>query len=323
MKACQKTWPPGTCWLLLLGIVMWCGSKPEFCQAAKGFSQAGTELRIGFWNLRSLEDSSRVRDDIKQMAQILHPMDCVALGELYDDLILGKLVNELTILGGEWNKVRAPKRVGTTLATGERYGFLFRSDKLDVLGRAHVMRRKWLDIPGVPIRHRFEHPPFVCSFTTLDGRLDFTALVVQITSGKDVALLKAKPQPSSVLYQAAEVVALADYFKQVQHENDSEHDIILLGHLRRNVGDESLKPLLSVPGMIDVTSADSPTAIDSPTTYDHIFFQTNFVSEYTGRHGVDKFDETVFHHNLQAARSACSDFRPIWITLRVPDKDDD
>src|ERR1051326_2603689 len=129
--------------LMVIGLLMTGRSG-----AAKGFSQAGTELRLGFWNLRSFEDASRVREDIKQIAQILHQMDCVAIGELYDDVVLGKLVNELTILGGEWNKVRAPKRQGSTLATAEQYGFVFRSDKLEVVGRPHVLKGKMVYIPG-------------------------------------------------------------------------------------------------------------------------------------------------------------------------------
>jgi hypothetical protein len=63
--------------------------------------------------------------------------------------------------------------------------------------------------------------------------------------------------------------------------------------------------------------------VDSANTYDHILFQPAHVTEYTGGHGVTKFDEAMFPGDKAAAKKACSDHRPVWIKLKVPAQDDD
>jgi len=43
----------------------------------------------------------------------------------------------------------------------------------------------------------------------------------------------------------------------------------------------------------------------------------NHTTEYTGTHGVVKFDETVYGDDDAAAKIAGSNHRPVWIELRV------
>ena len=44
---------------------------------------------------------------------------------------------------------------------------------------------------------------------------------------------------------------------------------------------------------------------------DHIRFRSADVTEYTGAHGVTRFDETMFSGDKHAAIKACSDHRPV------------
>jgi len=305
-------------WLVLTsaGAGLWgAGAEPA--------SQAGTEIRLGFWKLTNFEDYRRVRPEIRQVARALHSMDCAGLVGVYDDRILSKLVNELSIIGGKWDKVVAPDRVGYRKATAQRYAFVFRSDKLEVRDPPRILKRRSLTVPGRPNRFRFEHPPFACSFASLDHRLDFAALVVEITRGNDPVLATARSQRPAAKVQTAELAALAGYFAEAQALAPNEANVILLGHLRRDVGDPALDPLLRLPGMIDGLSSTAPTSIDNASTPDHILYQIHGGKDPYRDRGVVRFDETVYQGDLERARHECSRYRPIWLDLEVPIQDED
>lgn len=276
-------------------------------------SQAGTELKIGFWNIRDLSTASRDSSELNQIAAVAHDIDCLAICELNDGSVLTKLKSKLAAQGGKWKRVQTSAKIGNTPSTAERYGFLYRSDKLKVRGTPHVLPQLAYTVPGEAQPRTFDREPFVCSFKTLDERFDFTVIVVHITWGSKAA------------YRIGEIRALTNYFNQVQAESPTDNDVLLCGDFNRNVGDsQSLGVLLtSIPNLIDTTDAGVPTKIDDANTYDHLLFQTNFVSEYTGTHGVIRFDEDRFGNDDELANEVCSDHRPVWAEFRVPQQDDD
>ena len=47
------------------------------------------------------------------------------------------------------------------------------------------------------------------------------------------------------------------------------------------------------------------------------FFQADYVTEYLGSSGIDKFDETDFGNDDKAANLAVSDHRPVWALFRI------
>ena len=63
--------------------------------------------------------------------------------------------------------------------------------------------------------------------------------------------------------------------------------------------------------------------IRDSSLYDNIFFQTDFVTEYLGISGIDKFDEADFGNDDKAANLAVSDHRPVWAVFRTNFEDDD
>jgi endonuclease/exonuclease/phosphatase family metal-dependent hydrolase len=275
-------------------------------------NQSGQVLRIGFWNVRDLSVVSRDANEQDQIASVMQAFDCVAVCEVNDGSILASLNNRLKAQGGKWSYVQTSTNVGNTKSSAERYGFLYRADKLKVKGRPHVLPQISYTVTGEAPR-KFDREPFTTSFKTLDGRFDFTMIVVHITWG-------AKPA-----YRIGEILALTNYFNRVQAASARDNDVILCGDFNRNVGDApSLRVLTtSIPGLIDTTSANTPTKIDTDNTYDHLMFQTNFLTEYTGTHGVVKFDEELFGNDDDQASIVCSDHRPIWAEFRVPPRDDD
>ena len=51
-------------------------------------------------------------------------------------------------------------------------------------------------------------------------------------------------------------------------------------------------------------------------------FQTNYVMEYTGEHGIERFDEIDFGNDDEAANLAVSDHRPVWAKFYANVDDD-
>lgn len=281
---------------------------------------AAYELIVGFWNIRDFsfddpataaKEGSRTPDELKTIAQIAKNFDCFAVCELNDKVVLGELCKELAKLGGQWGAVQTEVKAGNTPASSEYYGFVYRSDRLKTRSSPRILP-KVLTMPAGESPREFDREPAVCSFATLDGRLDFTLITVHVTWG------------TKVEYRKAEIRALKDYFVQVRDGDPADKDVILTGDFNRDVGDSgSLSVLLTIPTMIDTTDAGVPTVVKGTSTYDHILFQTSFVQEYTGRHGVIRFDEDVFAGDDDKAREVGSDHRPVWVVLRVPEQDDD
>lgn len=297
---------------LTLFALLWAHSFVFIFSLHAATNQTGQLLRIGFWNVRDLSTASRNSSELAQIATIAHSLDCLAVCELNDGTVLGSLKSKLKSLGGKWSYVQTSTKVGNTPSTSERYGFLYRSDKLRVKGIPHVLPQLTYTVTGEAPRN-FDREPYTATFKTLDGRFDFTIIVVHITWGTKTA------------YRIGEIKTLTNYFNMVQAENTTDNDVILCGDFNRNVDDAASLGVLmtSIPSMIDTTSANTPTKIDTENTYDHLMFPTTFLTEYTGSHGVINFDEDMFGNDDEQANEACSDHRPVWAEFRVPQSDDD
>ena len=115
----------------------------------------------------------------------------------------------------------------------------------------------------------------------------------------------------------AEIMALADVYQHVQAANGAEDDVLLVGDFNMNPDDEeAYRNLLAFPSMTHLFDMSQKSLIWDSNLYDNIFFQTDYVTEYTGESGIDRFDETDFE-NDKAANRAVSDHRPVWATFRM------
>lgn len=115
---------------------------------AYGQSQEGDLIRIGFWNIRDFSDSSRNCTEIALIASIAHKMDCLAIAELNDTVVLSKLVNALETIGGDWDSIQTVSKIGNSPGSSEYYGFVFRSDKLSIKETPFVLSEKTYTIDG-------------------------------------------------------------------------------------------------------------------------------------------------------------------------------
>ncbi len=62
--------------------------------------------------------------------------------------------------------------------------------------------------------------------------------------------------------------------------------------------------------------------IKDTSLYDNIWLQSDHVGEYTGVSGIDRFDETDFGNDDDAANLAVSDHRPVWAEFETSADDD-
>jgi hypothetical protein len=73
MRRALKTWVAigGSCLALI-------------CSVHSAASQEGTQLKIGFWNIRDLSTASRNSSELDQIATVAHAIDCLAICKLND-----------------------------------------------------------------------------------------------------------------------------------------------------------------------------------------------------------------------------------------------
>ena len=77
------------------------------------------------------------------------------------------------------------------------------------------------------------------------------------------------------------------------------------------------RTLMALPSMTHLFKLPNKSHIRDSSLYDNIFFQTQYVTEYLGSSGIDKFDEMDFGNDDKAANLAVSDHRPVWAVFRI------
>lgn len=254
-------------------------------------------FRLGAWNIRFFSNNSRTDDELHHIAKVLIGYDFIAIVELRDEVVLMRTEAILEGMGRDYDYVASPS-VGAKQK--ERYAFLFDPQIVHVIEDGEVFPDR-SDI--------FLREPYFATFKA--GEFDFTAIAVHVIWG------------DSINQRRREVQELANVYQVVQDADDAEQDVILLGDFNRNPDDQAAYgPLLAIPSMKHLFQLPKKSHIKDTSLYDNIFFQTNYVTEYTGESGIERFDETHFGNDDDVASLAVSDHRPVWGTFRI-DTDDD
>lgn len=254
-------------------------------------------FRLAAWNIRIFSNGSRNNDELHHIAKVLIRYDFIAIVELRDEVVLMRTEAVLKGMGRDYNYVMSPP-VGAKVK--ERYAFLFDPQIVRVIEGGGVFP----DPKDVFLRE-----PYFATFKA--DEFDFTAIAVHVIWG------------DTVNQRRREVQELANVYQAVQAADDAEQDVILLGDFNRNPDDQSAYgPLLSIPSMEHLFQLPQKSHIKDTSLYDNIFFQTNYVTEYTGASGIERFDEAHFGNDDAAASLAVSDHRPVWGIFRI-DTDDD
>ena len=97
----------------------------------------------------------------------------------------------------------------------------------------------------------------------------------------------------------------------------------ILGDFNFPPTDEGFGRLKDIPGMVFLIVPPAKTTITDTRLYDNFWFQQQYVREYVGECGVERFDETMFGGDDRAASKTVSDHRPIWAKFNTKGPDDD
>ena len=271
---------------------------------AEGHEDVGvseqTDLRLAAWNIRIMSDRSRDNGELHKIAQTLIDYDFIAIVELRDEMVLKRTQKILSQMGKMYDYEFSPA-VGR--GSKERYAFLYKSKLVN------VVRHGELYPDAADGKDDFSRDPYWATFRA--GEFDFSVIAVHVIWGDRVGPRKA------------EVSALADVYRYVQEANGAEEDVLLVGDFNRNPNDaESYSRIMSIPSMTRLFELPQKSHIRDSSLYDNIYFQTDALTEYLGRCGIDRFDETDFGNDDKAANLAVSDHRPIWAVFSMTRDDD-
>ena len=260
-----------------------------------------SDLRLAAWNIRIMSNKSRNDAELIEIARTLADYDFIAIVELRDEMVLKRTQKILSQMGKMYDYEFSPA-VGRV--SKERYAFLYRSKLVSVI------RHGELYPDAADGKDDFIRDPYWATFRA--GEFDFSVIAVHVIWGNRIGP------------RIAEVKALADVYRYVQEANGTEEDVLLVGDFNRNPNDaESYSRIMAIPSMTRLFELPQKSHIRDSSLYDNIFFQTDFVTEYLGISGIDKFDETDFGNDDKAANLAVSDHRPVWAVFGTNFEDDD
>ena len=292
---------PNRCALLFIAICLLAactGRDDDAIPETDALTDLGTRtVRLAAWNIRIFSNNSRDDHELRRIANVLIDYDFIAIVELRDEEVLKRTETILKRMGRDYDYL-VSRPVGGKVK--ERYAFLFDQMLVDVLDDGMVFPDP---------NDTFLREPYSASFRA--GQFDFTAITAHVIWG------------DSVLPRQREVRELANVYQTLQAMNGAEQDVILLGDFNCNPDDLlAYQPLMSIPRMAHLFDVPQKSHIRDTSLYDNIFFQTSYVTEYTGKSGIDRFDETDFGNDDMTASLAVSDHRPVWGEFRI-DSDDD
>ena len=257
-------------------------------------------LKLAAWNIRIMSDKSRTDAELQAIARILIDYDFIAIVELRDEMVLKRTQKILMQMGKAYQYQFSPA-VGRGVK--ERYAFLYKADLVSVVSPGELYP------DAADGKDDFSRDPYWATFRA--GAFDFSVIAVHVIWGDTVGPRKA------------EVNALADVYRYVQEVNGTEEDVLLVGDFNRNPNDaESYSQILAIPSMVRLFELPQKSHIRDSSLYDNIFFQSDSVTEYLNRSGIDRFDETDFGNDDKAANLAVSDHRPVWAVFSIEIDDD-
>lgn len=280
--------------LFLLGVLV------QGCAVFQGGQYVEPEaqaITIASFNIRIFSDKSRDDEDLGHIADILEKYDVIAIQELRDEEVLQRTVALLKERGKEY-EYEVSDEVGKEVK--ERYAFLYRKDRVKKIQEGKLYEER---------KDEFIREPFYATFKA--GNFDFTLITIHVLFG------------SSEKARRPEIKELATVYNKVQDEDPTEQDIILLGDFNFPPADKGFNDLKAISTMTFLIEPPVKTTVTDTSLYDNFWFQKEYVREYLGESGVNKFDEIMFNNDDNKAKQAVSDHRPIWARFGISEEDDD
>jgi len=249
-------------------------------------------LLICSFNIKIFSNESRNDEDLSYITDILKDYDVVAIQELRDKEIISRTISMLKEKGFSYG-YDISKQVGKKIK--ERYAFLYRNDKVNLIKRGRLYQEK---------NDEFIREPFYATFKA--GNFDFTIITILASPAR-----------------RSEIIELERVYQKIQDEDPNEQDIILCGDFNFSPNDVGFDKLKSISTMTHLIKPPTKTTIYDKRSVDNFWFQEEYVREFTGGHGITYFDETIFNNDDKFAEIAVSDHRPIWAIFDIKKRDDD
>ena len=257
-----------------------------------------SELKLAAWNIRILSDNSRDDAELQKIAQTLIGYDFIAITELRDEKVLKRLQRILSESGAEYGYLMSEPVGREGSYHKERYAFLYYKGLVSVVADGKLYP------DAMDGEDDFVRDPYWATFRA--GKFDFSVIAVHVVWGDAIA------------ERRSEIMELAEVYQYVQDANGAEDDVLLVGDFNREPNDATAYgKLMALPSMTHLFRLPDKSHIRDSSLYDNIFFQMDHVTEYLGRSGIDKFDETDFGNDDKAANLAVSDHRPVWAVFRI------
>jgi endonuclease/exonuclease/phosphatase family metal-dependent hydrolase len=257
-------------------------------------------VRVATWNLRKFSERDGAGEyppDLVAIARVIkdNAFDVVAIQEVQRQ---GQMAEKLRRQLNEPWRIEVSEQTGEKLR--ERYAFLYRGDRVDL-----VDRPKLLDGPEAG---QFDRRPALATFRS--GSFDFTLVTAHLWYGDKANNAKRRQ----------EAAALARFAKDLAARGP-ERDVIVLGDFNEVRSGGNLH-LFESNGWIKLNQRE-PTNLGSTEIYDNVLIDIRRTREYADQSGVVKFDEQLFPGDDRRAASEVSDHRPVWADFATTMADDD
>lgn len=273
-----------------------CGIALGLCFAlASSAASAGAYLRVVSWNLLHAGWNGQTEwnayaaqawTDFGTTASAPNGVDLIFAQEVMYDTAAASLAAALTSTSGFTWGYRVTPAIGRT-SYKERYAVFYRTDRVQILSHS-----VWADVGD-----KFEREPQIVKLRHTQTGADYTFINWHTVFGDT-----AKRQ--------AEIKQIASVFSSIQSSSSSDQDVILVGDHNRDATSPwwttlaGLSPAVSYR-VNDKTSINTSCAFANP--YDHFWFQSTYVSEYSSS-GRD------YIANMCSFREV-SDHAPIYLSL--------
>ena len=225
-----------------------------------------------------------VEKDYTSQAKIISKFDIIALQEVMNQDGLNRLKNEIEkITNKKWGYIISNKPLGTK-EYKEYYAFIYRKDKIDKIESIGIYKDG--------NSKEFIRAPFAVYVKS--NKFDFVLITLHSIFGDNKAYREEEASRYHNVYK---------YFL----DKTKEEDIILLGDFNLPSNNNSFKYFKNKYNVKEVLNPNKfKTTIgdkDLANSYDNIFFNRDYLREYTGRYGV--YDYTK--NNYKEIRKYISD----------------
>lgn len=297
-------------YLSIFGVLFWLIAIPGSIQS----QEEPSCLKMASWNIRVFSDS-RTDEQLRSICRVAKNFDFIAIQELRDENVLQRMVAMLKNEFGRSYSYELSPYVGyyeamargydeSVLSEAERgnqelYAFLYDKSFIRVVERGKLFPDS-----------TFFRRPYYATFRA--GSFDFTTIVIHVIWG------------NSVENRRKEIRRLAHVYQTIQDSAPHENDVILMGDFNREPDDDlAWGNIKSISGMIHLFNVPEKSMIWDSNLYDNLWFQGQYVKEFTLDRGIVRFDESDFGNNDQKASLDVSDHRPVWGLFRITGTDDD